>query len=324
MTLHQEVASGPDSIGAAPPVVELESVTKAFGTVRAVSGVTLRIDPGQVYGLLGPNGAGKTTLMRILLGLVRGNAGTVKVLGRPPGDPRTLRRIGALIESPAFVPHLSGRVNLQVLARARGLPDAEVVRVLRAVDLDGAADRRVTGYSLGMRQRLGVAGALLGDPSLLILDEPTNGLDPEGTASMRSLIRDLAGSATVLLSSHLLGEIQHVCDRVVVLDKGEVVAEDSVSALLARSGSRTVIVRARPMDLAEKILMSSDAWSKAVRVGDAADPHFRLELDGDGVPGLVRALVEAGVEIHEIRRERRSLEDVFFALTGDHSAGSGT
>ncbi|WP_214105613.1 ABC transporter ATP-binding protein [Acrocarpospora catenulata] len=312
MTDHQDVRPG--STTAAPVVVELANVTKAFGAVQAVRGVTLRVEPGQVYGLLGPNGAGKTTLMRILLGLVRSDAGTVRVLGEPPGDPRTLRRIGALIESPAFVPHLSGRVNLQVLARARGLPDAEVDRVLRVVDLEGAADRRVTGYSLGMRQRLGVAGALLGEPSLLILDEPTNGLDPEGTAAMRSLIRDMAAHATVLLSSHLLGEIQQVCDRVVVLDKGEVVAEDSVSELLSRAGERTVVLEAQPADLTEKVLKANDAWSGATR----DDSSWRLELDGAGVPALVRALVEAGVEVHEVRRERRSLEEVFFALTGDH------
>ncbi|MEV6985570.1 ABC transporter ATP-binding protein [Sphaerisporangium sp. NPDC051017] len=324
MTLRQEVTpSGPGSADAEAAVVDLEGVTKSFGAVQAVRGVTLRVAPGQVYGVLGPNGAGKTTLLRTLVGLVRADAGTVRVLGRPPADPVALRRIGALIESPAFVPHLSGRINLRVLARARGLPDAEVARVLGVVEMDKAADRRVSGYSLGMRQRLGVAAALLGDPALLILDEPTNGLDPDGMASMRTLIRELGGRATVLLSSHMLGEIQQVCDRVVVIDKGTVVAEDSVSALLDRAGARDVAVWARPMDVAGKVFQANDLWSGATRAGGADDPHWRLELDEDGVPALVRALVEAGAEVHEVRRERRSLEQVFFTLTGDHTGGSG-
>ncbi|GAA2070159.1 ATP-binding cassette domain-containing protein [Actinomadura alba] len=321
MTVRQEVAHRPAPTATAPAAVELDGVTKAFGAVQAVREVTLRIEPGQVYGVLGPNGAGKTTLLRILLGLVRTDSGTVNVLGRAPGTPETLRDIGALIESPAFVPHLSGRTNLRVLARARGVADAEVARVLRVVDMQDAADRRVNGYSLGMRQRLGVAAAMLGEPSLLILDEPTNGLDPDGMASMRSLIRDLGGRVTVLLSSHLLGEVQEVCDRVVVLDKGAVVAEDSVSALLGAAGSRTVAVWAHPMDVAGDLLRSNGAWTDAVRAGGGDDPHWRLELDPGGVPELVRALVEGGVEVHEIRRERRSLEQVFFALT-DNSSGS--
>ncbi|GAB1820111.1 ABC transporter ATP-binding protein [Herbidospora sp. RD11066] len=281
-------------------------MSKAFGAVKAVQDVTLRIEPGQIYGLLGPNGAGKTTLMRILLGLVRHDAGTVRVLGRKPGE--ELRRIGAIIESPHFVPHLSGRVNLQVLAKARGLTDDEVDRVLKIVDLEGAKDRRVTGYSLGMRQRLGVAGALLGNPDLLILDEPTNGLDPEGTASMRTLIREISGHATVLISSHLLSEIQQICERVVVLDKGGIVAEDTVEALLTNAGSTSVVIDARPDDIAEKVLKTAPV-----------NGVYRLTVADDEVPALVRALVEAGAEVHEVRRERRSLEDVFFTLTGGHS-----
>ncbi|WP_459801657.1 ABC transporter ATP-binding protein [Herbidospora sp. RD11066] len=291
---------------AGSPVVELDGVSKAFGAVKAVQDVTLRIEPGQIYGLLGPNGAGKTTLMRILLGLVRHDAGTVRVLGRKPGE--ELRRIGAIIESPHFVPHLSGRVNLQVLAKARGLTDDEVDRVLKIVDLEGAKDRRVTGYSLGMRQRLGVAGALLGNPDLLILDEPTNGLDPEGTASMRTLIREISGHATVLISSHLLSEIQQICERVVVLDKGGIVAEDTVEALLTNAGSTSVVIDARPDDIAEKVLKTAPV-----------NGVYRLTVADDEVPALVRALVEAGAEVHEVRRERRSLEDVFFTLTGGHS-----
>src|SRR5690348_2058017 len=182
---HRETAPGGGSRGSGAAAVCRHNVAKAFGAVRAVQDVTLRIRSGQVYGIVGPNGAGKTTLLRALLGLVRCDAGTVRVLGRPPADAQALRRIGALIDSPAFVPQMSGRVNLRVLARARALPGNEVSRVLRAAGLGGAADRRFASYSLGMKQRLGVAAAMLGDPSLLILDEPTNGLDPDGMAWMR-------------------------------------------------------------------------------------------------------------------------------------------
>jgi ABC-2 type transport system ATP-binding protein len=317
MTLHQKTVAGVISRESATAAVCLEDVTKTFGVVRALQDVTLRVRFGQVYGILGPNGAGKTTMLRALLGLVRCDAGTVRVLGRPPADSQALRRIGALIESPAFVPQLSGRVNLRVLARARALHDNEVSRVLRAVGMEEAADRRVAGYSLGMRQRLGVAAAMLGDPWLLILDEPTNGLDPDGMAWMRALIRELGGRATVLLSSHLLGEVQQVCDRVVVLDKGKVVAEGSISALLDRVGSRTVAVWAHPADVAAKVL---SRWPGVILAGGPGDSHWRLDLDRDRIPALVKALVDGGAEVHEVRRERQSLEQVFFDLTTGRDA----
>lgn len=320
MTLQQETAAGVISRESATAAVCLENMTKTFGAVRALQDVTLQVRAGQVYGILGPNGAGKTTMLRALLGLVRCDTGTVRVLGRPPADSQALRRIGALIESPAFVPQLSGRVNLRVLARARALHENEVSRVLRAVGMEEAAGRRVAGYSLGMRQRLGVAAAMLGDPSLLILDEPTNGLDPDGVAWMRRLIRELGGRATVLLSSHLLGEVQQVCDRVVVLDKGKVVAEGPVSDLLDRAGSRTVAVWAHPADVAAKVLST---WPGVVLAGGPGDSHWRLDLDRDRVPGLVKALVDGGAEVHEVRRERPSLEQVFFDLTTDRAAGVG-
>jgi ABC-2 type transport system ATP-binding protein len=315
--LHRETAAGVVSRESGTAAVCLHNVTKAFGAVRALQDVTLRIRSGQVYGILGPNGAGKTTLLRALLGLVRCDAGTVRVLGRPPADAQALRRIGALIDSPAFVPQLSGRVNVRVLARARALPGNEVSRVLRAAGLEGAADRRFASYSLGMKQRLGVAAAMLGDPSLLILDEPTNGLDPDGMAWMRALIRELGGQATVILSSHLLSEVQQVCDRVVVLDKGTVVAEGPVAALLDRAGSRAVAVWAHPADLAAKVLST---WPGVTRAGEPGDPHWRLDLDRDRIPGLVKALVDGGAEVHEVRRDRPSLEQVFFDLTTDRNA----
>ncbi|WP_017573694.1 ATP-binding cassette domain-containing protein [Nocardiopsis halotolerans] len=292
--------------------MSISNITKSFGRLRALDDVTLSISSGQVYGVLGPNGAGKTTLLRILLGLVRPDSGTVSVLGHAPGDRRALRDIGALIEAPAFVPGLSGRTNLRVLARARGLSDTEVDRVLRLVDLAERADDRFAGYSLGMRQRLGVAATLLGDPRLLILDEPTNGLDPEGVVWMRSLVRELSGSGhTVLFSSHMLGEVQQVCDRVVVVNGGTVVAEDSMDNI--RTPDVSLHVHAEPDHLVERVLTESAGAGTPVR---GEEGRWRTSVAPDEVPRIVRALVEAGADVHEVRKERQSLEEVFFALTG--------
>ncbi|WP_116950980.1 ABC transporter ATP-binding protein [Jiangella endophytica] len=321
MTLDADAGARSDRTVSSVPVVRVRGVTKAYDAVTALAGVDLEVGGGEVYGLLGPNGAGKTTLMRVLLGLVRPDDGAVTVLGRPPGAPAALRSIGALIERPAFVPHLSGRTNLRVLSRARGLRDDEADRVLGVVELTGRADDRYSGYSLGMGQRLGVAAALLGDPRLLILDEPTNGLDPEGVASMRALVRRLGSDGTtVLLSSHLLSEVQQVCERVVVLDRGRVIAEDAVDELRLRAGGTVLRVDAGPADRARAVL-AEFAGADAVTPVDDDDggggPGWQLPVEPEDVPRLVRALVEAGVDVHELRRERRSLEDVFFALTRD-------
>ncbi|NEE03713.1 ABC transporter ATP-binding protein [Phytoactinopolyspora halotolerans] len=353
---QEAAAHGHPSTG--QPAVEIAGVRKSFGAVHALRGVDLRVMPGHVYGVLGPNGAGKTTLLRIVLGLVRPDGGSVTVLGGRPGHPETLKGIGALVESPAFVPYLSGRTNLKVLARARGLPNDEVARVLQVVDLTDRADERFAGYSLGMGQRLGVAAALLGSPGLLILDEPTNGLDPEGVASMRTFIRRIGEQGTtVLLSSHLLSEVQQICDRVIVINNGRVIADDTVSAVRARTGATVLKIWASPTDEAGPVLTeildrsapvgddsdesmsSEDAATGSVpeagagadpttprvgagsacpvRVEDQDQPYWRLETTPEIVPELVRGLVRAGIAVHEIRRERPSLEDVFFTLTRD-------
>lgn len=206
-------------------VVEALGVTRRYGDTPALSGVDLSVGAGEVYGILGPNGAGKTTLLRIVLGLVRPDTGQVHVLGHAPGSSQALAHIGCMIETPAFVPGFTGRTNLLVLAKARGLGPREVDAALERVGLDGAAARKVKGYSLGMRQRLGVAAALLGDPPLLLLDEPTNGLDPAGVVAMRSLIAQIAAEgATVVVSSHVLSEIEQICGRVIVLQNGTMIA----------------------------------------------------------------------------------------------------
>src|SRR5690349_4223136 len=231
-------------------VIETEALTKRYGETSAVQELGLRVRRGEVYGFLGPNGAGKTTTLRMLLGLVRPTAGRAAVLGAPAGE--RLARIGAMVEAPAFYPYLSGRDNLRVLAGHAGVARERIDVVLDEVRLLDRGGDRVSGYSLGMKQRLGVAAALLKDPELLILDEPTNGLDPAGMAEMRSLIRDLGqGNRTVLLSSHLLGEIEQICDRVGVIRGGKLVAEGTVDEL---RGKDTLRIGAQPLGPARELL----------------------------------------------------------------------
>jgi len=226
-------------------IVSTQRLTKTFGPRTAVDAVDLTVRRGEVYGFLGPNGAGKTTTLRMLLGLVRPSSGRATVHGLPPGDPVAVARTGSLVEGPGFYPYLSGRENLRVLARYRGLGDREVDRVLERVDLTERAGDRFKTYSLGMKQRLGVAAALLGEPDLLVLDEPTNGLDPAGMADMRALLVDVAaGGQTVLLSSHLLAEVQEICDRVGIISAGRLLVE---SGQTVESGQGLIVVEAMKM-----------------------------------------------------------------------------
>ncbi|MEV1328888.1 ABC transporter ATP-binding protein [Micromonospora costi] len=293
--------------------VQTEGLTKRYGDLTAVRDLDLTVRAGEVYGFLGPNGAGKTTTLRMLLGLVRPTAGTVRLLGRPPGAGQ-LAQVGAMIEGPAFYPYLSGRENLRVLARYAGAPAGRIPLVLDLVDLAERAGDRYAGYSLGMKQRLGVAAALLKDPRLLILDEPTNGLDPAGTADMRQLIRRLgAAGCTVLLSSHLLGEVEQVCDRVGVVSKGRLIAEGSVADL---RGTAVLRVLAEPLDgAAERArdLLGADR----VRVVDGA---LELTVEPDRAAWLNTELVRAGVAVRELRPHERDLEQVFFELIGKETA----
>ena len=222
-------------------VVEVRGAHKTYRRWRkppehAVRGLDLTVEAGGVFGFLGPNGSGKTTTIRLLLGLVRPDSGTLRVLGRsvPAQLPMVIGRVGALVETPLFFPNFSGRRNLALLARASNVPTARVQQMLELVDLAGRADDRVKGYSLGMKQRLGIAAALLKNPELLILDEPGNGLDAAGIREVRELIKRLGVSGvTVLLSSHQLGEVQQVCDRVAIMSHGQVIASGSVTELLA-------------------------------------------------------------------------------------------
>jgi ABC-type multidrug transport system ATPase subunit len=291
-------------------IVVTDRLGKTYGRRRAVADVSLTVRRGEVYGFLGPNGAGKTTTLRMLMGLVRPTGGTARVLGGKPGEPAVLRRVGSLIEGPGFYPYLSGRDNLRVLARYNRIGDREVENVLEQVELRERGADRFKSYSLGMKQRLGVAAAMLGDPDLLILDEPTNGLDPAGMADMRALLRRVvARGQTVLLSSHLLGEVQQICDRVGVISGGHLLVESTVADL---RGESAVLVRAEPIGEAARTagrLYGDDA----VSVGD--DGALRLRMSTERSAELTSALVHAGIAVHEVRPVERTLEEVFFEMT---------
>lgn len=291
-------------------LVETRDLTKRYGSrIVAVDRVSLTVRRGEVYGFLGPNGAGKTTTLRMLLGLIRPTSGTARVLGRSPGDPESLARVGALVESPAFYPYLSGRDNLRVIARYAGVPKKRIEAVLELVDLTDRARDKFSTYSLGMKQRLGVAAALLKDPELLILDEPTNGLDPAGMADMRDLIRKLgSGERTVLLSSHLLREVEQICDRVGVISRGSLIAEGTVEEL---RGKGTLLVAAKPLDRARERV---EQLLGPERV-EALDGTLRLDADPATAGRINRELVGANIEVTELRPVERTLEEAFLQMT---------
>lgn len=302
-------------------VIETRGLTKRYRSgPPAVDRLDLEVPAGSVFGFLGPNGSGKTTTIRLLLGLVAPSAGTATVLGAPmPGAARAvLPRVGALIEGPALYGHLSGRDNLVRYDAADPTADPRtrrprVAAALDRVGLSAAASRRAGTYSLGMKQRLGLAAALLRPRSLLVLDEPTNGLDPQGMREMRALIRGLAADGTtVFLSSHLLDEIEQVCTHAAVMNRGTLIARGSVAELAAHTRGRLSVTGPDPAD-AVRVLKELGVTDLAV-VGDrvTGDPPAEAEP-----ADINAALVRAGVRVRAFGRERASLEDAFVALTGE-------
>ena len=299
--------------GSTAYVVETSALTKRFGDRVAVDGVDLRIPRGSAFGYLGPNGAGKTTLIRMLLGLTPATAGSMRLLGRPVPAERAeaLARVGAIVEEPRFHAFLSGRENLEIVAAARDAQAyARIDGVLERVGLAARADERVKKYSLGMRQRLGVARALLGDPELLILDEPTNGLDPAGILEFRGLVRRLVGEGrTVVLSSHLLDEVEKICDAVAIVDVGRVVWQGPIDAI--HDGGRSLLVAVDDEAAAVALLggYAVEQSPEGLRVTLAADTveHDTAEIN--------RRLVEAGVAVHRLEPSRASLEERFLEIT---------
>jgi ABC-type multidrug transport system ATPase subunit len=298
-------------------VVETRDLTRRYGPhILALDHVNLQLRPGEVYGLIGPNGAGKTTFLRLVLGLIRPTDGSSTVLGSPAGSPEALRRVGAVVEAPAFYPYLSGRNNLVVLSRYAGTDPAQIDPAIERVGLAERAGDKVSGYSLGMRQRLGLAAAFMKDPALYLLDEPTNGLDPYGIAAMRRIIRDLADSGrTVLLSSHLLAEVEQVCDRIGIIHHGRLQLEQTMGELRGAGGRLRVV--ASPVDRAAEILRGV-AGVDAVEVTDGG---LDVATDPANAPAIARALVQASVDLVELRETSRSLEEAFMQLTGEPADG---
>ena len=297
-------------------VIDTQGLTKRYAAdVLAVNNLDLRVRRGEVYGFLGPNGAGKTTTMRMLTGLIRPTAGSARVVGHAAGSIQSLERLGAMVESPAFYPYLSGHDNLRVMARYNGSTRSRIEAVLEQVELADRAHHKFKTYSTGMKQRLGVAAALLKDPELLILDEPTSGLDPQGTVDMRALIRGIAKEGrTVFLSSHLLSEVEQICNRVGVVVKGRLVAEGTIDELRGKGG---LVICATPADRATEVLEQIAAGQ--VRRDDG---HFTLTVDPARAAMINRRLMESGVDVSELRESERSLEDVFLQLTEGVAGGA--
>lgn len=291
-------------------MIRASGLTKVYGSIRAVDDLTFDVVPGAVTGFLGPNGAGKSTTMRMIVGLDRPTAGTATVDGRAYAAlPAPLREVGALLDAGAMHPGRTGRSHLRVAARTHGIPFSRVDEVIEQVGLAHAARRRIRGYSLGMRQRLGIAGALLGDPQVLLFDEPVNGLDLDGVRWIRSLLRGFADEGrTVLVSSHLMSEVQLVADRVVVIGDGRLVADSTVAELLGRAGGPRVRV-CTPR--AEDLLRHLPAHAVAERTGT-----HELEVSGVA-PAVVGDLAHAvGVPVHHLSEVEQSLEQAYLTLTG--------
>jgi ABC-2 type transport system ATP-binding protein len=295
-------------------VVETEGLTKRFGERTVVRGVDLRVPRGSAFGYLGPNGAGKTTLIRMLLGLTPATSGEMKLLGLPVPQRRAeaLAHIGAIVEEPRFHGHLTGRENLRVVAAVRGAEaSARIDGALDQVGLSARADDRVKTYSLGMRQRLGIARCLLADPDVLILDEPMNGLDPAGIQEFRGFVRSFVDEGrTIVLSSHLLDEVEKTCDHVAIVDGGAIAAQGSIAEL--RGDGHVLFVEADDPARARRILTESRAVERVVDDGSVLAVSI---LDTAAVPDLNRRLVEAGVAVRRLELQQASLEQRFLEIT---------
>ena len=294
-------------------VIRTDGLTKRYGEILAVDGLSMEVPRGRIFGLLGPNGSGKTTTMGMLLGLVKPTAGSFTLFGSNSPHVESLRRLGAIVETPAFYPYLSGRDNLAYFQGIGGRSDAaELDDLLEKVGLADRADSRFRTYSLGMKQRLGLAYALLGDPELLFLDEPTNGMDPAGMAEVRDLIRSLGtGGRTVLLSSHLLHEVEQVCDSVAILSKGRLIAQGDVEDLVRPGGDERVRLRTTDNTRAVEVLKGLD-WVTGVEVdGDS----LLVAAASERSPEISTALGRSDVYVTEMAAEETSLEQYFLDVT---------
>jgi ABC-type multidrug transport system ATPase subunit len=300
--------------------ITTSGLTRCFGRLRAVDELDLRVPQGSIYGFLGPNGAGKTTTIRMLLALIRPNTGDVQLFGRPLRQNRValLRRVGALVESPSLYPNLTGRENLEVTRRLTGGGRAQIGQALHVVHLDDAADRQVRGYSTGMKQRLGLALALLSTPELLILDEPTNGLDPAGIQEMRDLIAHLPGEygVTVFLSSHLLAEVEQVASHIGIIHEGRLRFQGTQDDLHAQMEGHLVLGVDQP-DKANSVLRQA-GWAVHKNGGH----RITVAANGRSDAAMVNAwLVREGINVYHLNLEQPTLEDIFMTLTNGHEGG---
>ena len=300
-------------------IVQTRGLCKQYGKVMRVNRLDLQVPEGAIYGFLGPNGAGKSTTLKMILGLVRPTAGSISVFGKEVNGHNRLdmlKQVGSLIESPSYYGHLTGEENLKVVQTLRGVPEKDVYEVLEIVRLEGQRNKKVAHYSLGMKQRLGLAAALLGFPRLLILDEPTNGLDPAGIQEMRELICSLPArfGMTVLVSSHLLSEIDQMADHVGIIREGELVFQDTLEALHQHS-RHNLALRTGDNEGALKLLHQS-------RVPCAQEEDYILlpRLDDPDAAKLIRYLIGHGVDVLRLEERQKSLEDIFLELTGGKAA----
>jgi ABC-2 type transport system ATP-binding protein len=299
--------------------IRTRGLTKDFGDLRAVNSIDLDLPAGGVVGFVGPNGAGKSTTIRMLLGLIEPTSGGGEVLGHPITDPSDyLHRVGALIEAPAFYPTLTGHENLRVFATLGGHDRRRIAELLEVVGLGGRGGDKYKNYSLGMKQRLGIAAALLPDPDLLVLDEPTNGLDPQGIVEIRTLLRDIGASGkTVFVSSHLLAEIQAACDSIVMIDHGGVVFSGTMVDLLERTSPTIRAAAQHDTDTPRLMQLATDAGYRATRINGA----LQIDAPAGWAPDLNRLAWQAGVTLRELGASAADLERAFFAMTGDHPTG---
>ena len=301
------------------PVVRLKGLTKRFGSLTAVDQLDLEVIPGEVFGFLGPNGAGKSTTIGMMLGLIEPTAGSVEIFGMDASQHRSdvLRRVGAIIEAPAFYPYMSGRDNLRVVARySGGGHESQIDEVLELVGLGGREKDKIKHYSTGMKQRLGLASVLLGEPDLIVLDEPTAGLDPAGTHEFRELIRAAANESgrTVFMSSHLLSEVQQTCDRVAIINRGRTVLQESLEDLLHRVGGVYFEVDDR-----EKAKHALTAAGVAASVGNEPNTVW-AEVDRERIGELNSLLVGAGLVVSGSGVRSSDLESVFLEVTGNDAS----
>lgn len=299
-------------------VVQTNHLSKKFGSEYAVKNLNLSIPKGEIFGFLGSNGAGKSTTIRLLLGLMKPTSGTVQIFGQDLKKHRKqiLRRVGSLVESPSYYPHLTAYENLEVLRKILDLPSERIIDALETVKLSDVANKKVKGFSLGMKQRLGIAASLLNQPQLLILDEPTNGLDPAGIIEIRQLIKRLPEEygMTVFISSHLLSEIEQIATRVGVITKGKIIFQDTIESMLSIAKPK-IQLKVKNAEQARRAL-----FTKGIQVEHQEEHLFLSQSSDEEVADVIRFLVEEGHSIYRVEEKKRSLEEIFLEMTAEEQA----